>query len=194
MAKLRPYRIVWKGVPYMVEARDAATAAAWVVGIEVSELRAATPSEVSAWCRAGNDIPVAGEAKARAGELAAAGAVDEEAIGSDVVEGRFNATDARTWLLAEIDAVRPKLDPQEQATALSIFDRMREHEAMDATDYRAMVHLLPTFSKAMRCQSDERPWPTPENFADELEAADGGMMFGDVVGQIARYVEATKEG
>jgi hypothetical protein len=94
-AKTRPYKIVWKGETRMVEATSAAQAAAYVVGIEISELRAATPTEVVAWMRAGNEVPVAGDDLARA----------PTPTKPDPARTEFDADDAEHWLREKLGTI-----------------------------------------------------------------------------------------
>ncbi len=61
MAATRPYRLVFKGETYIIEAPGAAHAVQHVVGADISELRPARAAEVSAWIRDGKTIPIAGE-------------------------------------------------------------------------------------------------------------------------------------
>lgn len=61
MATTRPYWLVYKGVPHIIEATGAAEAVRHIVDQDITELRSARASEVSAWTREGKLIPVAGQ-------------------------------------------------------------------------------------------------------------------------------------
>lgn len=61
MATTRPYWLVYKGVPHIIDATGAAEAVRHIVDEDITELRAARASEVSAWTRAGKPIPLAGQ-------------------------------------------------------------------------------------------------------------------------------------
>lgn len=60
MANTRPYWLVYKGEPHIIEATSPAAAVHHVVGADITELRAARASEVLDWSRKNKAIPVAG--------------------------------------------------------------------------------------------------------------------------------------
>lgn len=170
---VRPYFMMFRGKPRMVDAGSPALAVQHVVQDQITELRPARAGEVSAWVRAGNPIESAGEKKV------------EQSTGDDNTRDEgFDGADARDWL-ASLDAV----SGGDRAHAIAEFDRCAAEDRMTLMAFDEIRAVIPEFAVALATGpwADKQP-PTCDDIRAAIE--EQPMPFDRVVRQLGRHKHA----
>lgn len=176
MAKTRPYFLVFKGETHIIDAAQAAQAVQHVVGADVSELRPARAAEVSAWVRAGKEIPIAGEQALAAVESSTdtGGPIDNPAS-DNLMSDR-----AASWLL-DLEGF------SHSESANAAWREIVKNQRMTLENFDVIRTAAPDFSHAIA------PFGvalTTDNI-DEVRAflEDSPMTLADVVDAIEKRVD-----
>jgi len=170
MAATRPYFCTFRGDDHIIEASSAAVAVQHIVGADVTVLRAARPQEVSAWARAGKDIPVASDKVLVT--LPPATAAVADATMPEVSKG-FDGTAALIWLLAGVEGDRSR------EIVTTHWSQARAAGRLSLSEFDSIREIVPDFAAAL-CAAPEGQ---PNHPVDALRAAmeDDGMDFSNVV-------------
>lgn len=134
MANTRPYWLVYKGVEHIIEAGNPAAAVQHVVDTDITELRAARAAEVTAWIRAGKDIPIAG---AKPVEKSAPDASPDSWKPSDEQRGELSS-----WLIGEAAADDTKV-------LIKALGKMFDEGHMSLESFDAIRGFAPAFETAI---------------------------------------------
>lgn len=132
MPVTRPYFVTFKGSRHLVESGDPAKAVQHVAGDDITELRAARASEVTAWIRNGWRVEVAGEKVA---------AVEPDNAASG--EAEFTADDARGWIVEQYSG---DFVAGQRELALEVFDAVVVKGMMYGDQLRALCEGVPNFA------------------------------------------------
>lgn len=175
MAATRPYFLVFKGEKHIIEAPAAANAVQHVVGADISELRPARAAEVTAWVRAGNPIPVAGEEAAASSVIPGGDVATQTPAGDAVVSLDRDGWDERDALIW----VQEQEGFTESAAACQAWGRISSSKRMTLKNFDIIRGAAPSFAEAVAYATTGAPPTDVEQIRASLE--ENPMSIDDLV-------------